>query len=147
MQGYLDNNPGTNSTATVTGLPSSIAGTGTTPYSVVVYLAGDTAGDNRGGVYTVNGLSQTALSIGPSNDGVFVPATATTPGNFIVFTGVTGSDLSISSQATSGGTPRSPFDGFQVVSGAIPEPASLGVMSVAGLGLLARRRRAGKSSF
>ena len=53
MQGYLDNSPTQDSTATVTGLPASIAGTGSTPYTVLVYTAGDTAGEaavhGRGG--------------------------------------------------------------------------------------------------
>jgi PEP-CTERM motif len=142
MQGYLDNSPGQDSIATITGLPASIAGNGTTPYSVIVYLAGDTAGDNRGGTYTVNGIVQTALEIGPSTGGIYVPASAVTPGNFIVFTGITGSNLTIDVHPTSGGTPRAPFDGFQVISGTVPEPASLGLLGLGSIAFLARRRRA-----
>jgi hypothetical protein len=142
MQGYLDNSPGQDSIATLTGLPGNIAGPGSTPYSVIVYLAGDTAGDNRGGTYTVNGVVQTALGIGPSQNGVYVPATAVTPGNYLLFTGITGSTLTIDVHPTTGGTPRAPFDGFQVLdSASVPEPASLGLLGIGSVTLLARRRR------
>jgi len=150
MFGYLDNTLTTNSTTTITGLPASIAGTGTTPYSVVVYMAGDTAG--RGGSWIINGVSfGSYVSKGPSNDGVLVQAlpgvpttgVGATPGNFAVFTGIVGTTLSIQADAESiGSNQRLPFDGFQVVSGVVvPEPASAGLLGLAGLGLLARRQR------
>jgi hypothetical protein len=138
MQGYLDNAPGNPSTATITGLPAGIT---SSPYSVIVYLAGDNGTDNRAGTYTVNGVSQNAREGGPAGDGVFIPASGVTGGNFLVFAGITGNDVNITVTPISGGTPRAPFDGFQVVSGIVPEPASLGFIGLGSLALLARRRR------
>lgn len=138
MQGYIDNAPGQDSTATLTNLPASISGA---PYSVIIYTAGDTSGDNRGGNYTVNGIVQNALELGAAGNGVFVPASGLTPGNFLLFTGITGSTLSIDVSPTSGGTPRAPFDGFQVISGTVPEPATVGLLGLGSVVLFARRRR------
>lgn len=148
MFGYLDNNLTTNSVATVTGVPASIAGTGTTPYSVIIYLAGDTAG--RGGSFSINNVTTGSfVTKGQSTDGVFVQALPGTPGtgvgatrgNYAVFTGVTGTTLSIQAIAESiGSNQRLPFDGFQVVSGIVPEPAGFGLLAIAGLALLAGRR-------
>ena len=149
MFGYLDNTLATNSQATVTNLPPSIAGTGTTPYSVIVDMAGDTAG--RGGSWVINDTSfGSFVSKGPSNDGVFVQAlpgvpgtgVGATQGNYAVFTGIVGTTLNIQADAEMiGSNQRLPFDGFQVVSGIVPEPASAGLFGLAGIGLLARRRR------
>jgi hypothetical protein len=150
MHAYLDNTLATNSVATVTNLPSSIAGTGTTPYSVIVYMAGDTAG--RGGSWNINGtVFSSYVSKGPSNDGVFVEAlpgaagtgVGATQGNYAVFTGITGTTLTIRAQAESiGNNQRLPFDGFQVVTGTVPEPTGVGLLGMAAMGLIARRRRA-----
>jgi len=149
MFGYLDNNLTTNSVATITGLPASIAGSGTTPYTVIVYIAGDTAG--RGGSISVNGISTGSyVTKGPSTDGLFVQAlpgtpgtgAGATPGNYVVIPGVTGTNLEIRAVAESiGSNQRLPFDGFQVSSTPVPEPAGVAVVGLAGVGLLARRRR------
>jgi PEP-CTERM motif len=144
LSGYLDNNGGAASSASLT-LPAGIAGTGSTPYDVYLYIAGDTPG--RFGTATINGGTPVTLIEGSQNGGTFVEAmpgaadgSTGTGGNYYEFTGVTGTTLSISLLGTNPGTPRLPFDGFQVVA-ETPEPASLSLLGVAGLGLLARRRR------
>jgi hypothetical protein len=147
LQGYLDDNPSTPTTITVTGLPASIAGTGSTPYAVYLYIAGDTVG--RGGTYTVNGQSVVLTDSGAEGDGLFklaTPAvdstgTGAVAGNYYVFPNVTGTTLSITTAPLFDTTPRSPIDGFQVV-GLTPEPAGIGLIGAAAIGLLARRRRA-----
>jgi len=149
MFGYLDNSLTTNSIATITGLPASIAGTGTTPYTVIVYIAGDTAG--RGGSIMINGVTTGSyVTKGPSTDGVFVQAlpgvpgtgVGATQGNYVVIPGVTGTNLQINVIAESiGSNQRLPFDGFQVSSTPVPDPAGAAGLGLAGVGLLARRRR------
>jgi hypothetical protein len=153
MQGYLDDTATATTTATLTSLPASIAGTGTTPYNVVLYIAGDTAG--RGGNYTVNGTSAVLVNTGPQADGTFKLATPSTDasddanagtgavaGNYYAFTNVTGTTLTISTVGYHiGSNQRSPLDGFQVTTSPVPEPASLGLLGAGGLVLLGRRRR------
>jgi len=149
LHAYLDNTLATNSIATVTGLPASIAGTGTTPYSVIVYMAGDTAG--RGGSWNINGtVFSSYVSKGPSGDGVLVQAlpgaagtgVGATPGNYAVFTGITGTTLTIRAVAeTIGSNQRLPFNGFQVVTGTVPEPTGVGLLGAGLLMAMSRRRR------
>lgn len=143
LSGYLDNNNSTPATASLT-LPAGIAGTGSTPYNVIIYVAGDTTG--RGGTATVNGTTVTLTELANNGTGNFVLSGPSTPGNYYEFFGVTGTTLNISNLGVFGntaggdGTPRLPLDGFQVVS--TPEPASMALLGFGGLGLLARRRRA-----
>jgi len=154
MHAYLDNTLATNSIATVTGLPASIAGTGTTPYSVIVYMAGDTAG--RGGSWNINGtVFSSYVSKGPSGDGVLVQAlpgaagtgVGATPGNYAVFTGITGTTLTIRAVAESiGSNQRLPLDGFQVVTGTVPEPTGIGMVGAGLLVAVSRRRRASQAA-
>ena len=138
LSGYLDDAPGVQATATITSLPSAIAGSGSTPYDVIVYLAGDTTG--RGGSYTVNGVSAVLTELasnasyslaGPATDNL---GTNAVPGNYYEFTGITGTTLSIVANplydANGGGTWRAPLDGFQVLS-VVPEPSSLVLLGLA----------------
>jgi hypothetical protein len=64
-----------------------------------------------------------------------------TQGNYVVFTGLSGSSLTASFNGVNAGdtTLRNKVVGFQIVQ--TPEPASAGLVGLAGLGLLARRRR------
>ena len=121
---------------------ASIVGVdGMTPYNVILYVAGDTAG--RGGDVTVNGVTGTYVDSGAFN-GTYVQATAGpsgvggTQGNYIVATGVTG-DLIVNLTPTIGGTMRLPLDGLQIVSGPLPEPG--GMIVVVGMGVVGMRRR------
>lgn len=140
----LDSSNNGTDTVTVTGLPASIAGTGSTPYDVIVYMAADTTG--RGGVYTVNGSSQTAVTLFPSDGtGPFVLANATTAGTYLIFTGVTGTTMTLTSLANGASVDyaqRAPIDGLQIITA--PEPSALALLAVggmSGLALLMVRRR------
>ena len=139
---------GPDATVSVSSLPASIAGSGTTPYDVILYVNSANSGYTDVADYTVNGstLSNVELSnTGSSNAnnnfvdaGTFTPATASAVGNYVEFFGVTGTTLNITVAVGSSGQ-RAALDGFQVI--ATPEPASLGLLAVAGVGLLLLKRR------
>jgi hypothetical protein len=59
----------------------------------------------------------------------------TTSGNYLEFVGLSGDTLSILSDATFGGTPRSPINAIEIV--ATPEPATLALAGMTILGLMA----------
>lgn len=128
LRGYLDTGGvGHPSTVTITNVPAN-----NLPYTVYLYIAGDTPG-GRVGDYEVNGVT---LSATQGSGTPYMLATPATAGNYLVFTGVTGNTLTITSGASNF---RAPLDGLQIVT--VPEPASIGLLSLAGVGLLARRRR------
>lgn len=147
LQGYLDDLT-THPWTVSMGVPASIAGAGSTPYDVIVYLAGDTAG--RGGTYTVNGQSAILVTSGPEADGVLklaTPATDTSgtgavEGNYYIFSGVTGTTLSMSTTPLfSGANMRTPLNGFQLVDAAsVPEPVGASALVVIALGIVRRRK-------
>ena len=147
--GYLDDSPtGKAITVTVSSIPASISGSA---YDAVLYIAGDTAG--RGGTVAVNGTTFPGAYVdsGPFK-GAYIEATqgadkthGGTPGNFIHLTGLTGNSFSVTLTPTIGSPNRIPLDALQIstpVSIIIPEPATLGLLSIGALGLLPRRRRA-----
>ncbi len=155
FDGYLD----TGSTVTISSLPTAIAGAGSTPYDVFIYIAGQVAG--RGGSYQLeNGAAtynSTAIltSSGQTTTGSFILATSGvsgsgggTPGNYYEFANVTGTSFTLTATAqydsTPGGAnPRAVLNGFQIVS--VPEPSTL-VLAVFGfLALAGRARRYARS--
>lgn len=64
-------------------------------------------------------------------------------GNFLFFTGLTGSGFTLSAQSyvTSDNTSRAAVQGIQIVSGTVPEPAGLTLLGLGAAALLGRRRR------
>jgi hypothetical protein len=141
MIGYLDNSPGNPTRVTVSGLPANLAA----GYNVYIYFLGGVA--DRGGQYTVNGFTLSGTIGGAGFNGpAFVQDPGldhTSRGNFVEFTGLSGATLSILSDATFGGTPRSPINAIEIV--ATPEPAALALAGVSILGLIGyacKRRKA-----
>ena len=136
-------------------------------YDLVVYLSGDSL--NLGASVTVNeGVNHTGYdrSTGTTywyktanttstfaNNG-FIQGTvtgATAPGtgggdyavaNYVVFEGLTADSLTITAEAVLQN--KAGIGGFQIV--AIPEPATIGFMGIAGSGLLFLRKRFGLNS-
>ena len=164
MLGYLDTNDTSITNVTVSGLPASLTGPG---YNVIIYFDGDNGtgtGEHRVGRYELNGVSMWGRDAGTRFDGIFTQAqtltdpapgltgtqlddqdaaVATVPaGNYMIFSGLNSADLTLNIQASvsQGGTNRAAINGMQIV--AIPEPSTVAlfVMGGLGLGLVARRR-------
>ena len=167
MLGYLDTNDTSITTVMVSGLPASLTGPG---YNVIIYYDGDNGtagaiGSHRVGRYEINGVSQWGRDAGNRFDGAFVQgqtlidpapgmsgtqldnqaaAVAAVPaGNYMVFSGLTGSSFTLNVQASVSGsaTNRASINGMQIV--AIPEPSTVVLFALGALGSLgfvARRR-------
>ena len=137
MNGGLDGGNTTTLSMTVNNVPYAL-------YDVYVYFdGGNTSGLN--GTYTADdGVApQSALGTDNSNWNTtpgFVLDTGS-GGNYLVFSGLTGSNLTVSSLPTvTGGVTRAPLNGIQIVE-VVPEP-STSILALLGLvGFVARRRR------
>jgi hypothetical protein len=162
MLGYLDTNDTSITTLTVSGLPASFTGPG---YSVYLYYDGDNGTQARAGRYAINGISQWGQDAASTNfGGTFIQgqtatdpapgmsgaqldnqaaAVATVPvGNYMVFSGLTGSSFTLDVQASvsAGGTNRASLNGMQIV--AVPEPSTVVLLvlgALGGVGIVARR--------
>jgi autotransporter-associated beta strand protein len=126
MRGYLDTSNTSTTTVTVSGLPSVFT---TGSYSVYVYRDGDNGGNPTAGNYTIGSTTINATDNANSNfNGTFTQAN-NSAGNYIVFTGLTGSSFTLTAQATNA---RAPINGIQIVAtpGTGPVPASPSGVSV-----------------
>jgi hypothetical protein len=157
MQGYLDyfsgGSPinGNADFVTVTGLGTAFTSGG---YKVLVYQNTDSIGSF--GYSITDSSSITALAYGqqltneganyPLSPDAFVGSTSTNPAgpataaNYVILTGFTGSSFTITGLTGTTGDGRARIAGFQII--AVPEPASIGLIGIGALSLLARRRRA-----
>ncbi len=115
MNGYLDDNSSA-TTVTVSGLPPALTANG---YNVYVYCNGD--GTQRSGDYTIGSTTITAQD-NARFAGTFVQANGS-PGNYVLFPGVTGSGFTLTATATPGGGFRAPVNAIQIVAQPAPTPA------------------------
>jgi len=148
----------------VTGLAAWLTSQGAASYKVVVYTDGDNTSGRKGEYWLQAGTGGDPPTIlGPdltshvfvsdvSNfSGTFteVPLSANTlatagEGNFLVFTGVSADSFILRSEeypsGVAGDALRAQINGIQLLA-VVPEPVSLGLLALAGVGLLSRRRR------
>jgi len=115
MLGYLDQETGGQAHAVtridITGLPDDMA----LGFKVIIYEIGGTG--SRGGTYTVNGMSQTGTSgdaVNGSNGPTFVldPGDGSAPGNYLLFTGLSGSTVRIRARNDNS---RAVINGIEIV--------------------------------
>lgn len=156
MQGYLDYFSGGSTIngnadfVTVTGLGTAFTSGG---YKVLVYQNTDSIGSF--GYSITDSSSNTDLAYGqqltaaggnyPLSPNAFVGSTSTNPAgpgtaaNYVILTGFTGSSFTITGLTGTTGDGRARIAGFQII--AVPEPASIGLIGIGALSLVARRRR------
>jgi len=141
LNGYLNNGGGGSVSMTLNSIPYSV-------YNIIVYLSSDTAG--RVGTVNIGSTTYDFSTMGPaeiggtpatagSSNASFVQTTDTIGGNpsadYAVFSDLTGSSQTIMSTVASYGG----IAGFQVV--AVPEPSSMALAGLGGIGMLLALRR------
>lgn len=139
MNGYVDVHDNQTGTFIVTGIPYPL-------YHVYVYTDSDAADSRDESINLVTGAGDygTVWVSDESNfTGTFTRATATSlngpgaQGNYVLFENVIGSSFTLTGTARNF---RSFINGIQVVA-AVPEPTTLSLLALGGLGLLRRRCR------
>ena len=142
VNGWLDDN-GNGSTITVTGIPYDI-------YDVYVYGSSDIGNAGSGWNTEVNGTRYTSGGsyVDPVNAsgsyfvGYVDGATTDDNPSYVKVSDLSGGDLTIFGaryQDPAGADFRGAVSGFQIV--AVPEPSAFSLIALAGLVVLARRRR------
>ena len=148
MWGYLDNMHD-RGPITIDNVPASFQATG---YNLLVYHGTDSPGTMGFTVSDGVGADQTLYSNQPGQwnypiagaDDGFVASTSTDSGysvetNYTLFSGLSGSSVSIQGVRGTFGDSRARPNGFQLVQ--IPEPSSALLLVLGSFGLILRRRR------
>lgn len=154
LNGFIESGPPAaaqaNATVTVSNVPYA-------SYSLYVYaFNGALSSPGTMGTYTVTpsgslvGTSQTVMLQNTFNQASpFTMATGTTAGDYLLFTGLTGTSFTLTANRVAGTTASTtfiPIDGFQLVrtAAAVPEASttvSFGLLLALGLGAVAVRKK------
>jgi hypothetical protein len=140
LNNYLDGGSGGTATVAISNIPYA-------SYSLYVYGLHDSG--NTGAAdfsdYTVNGVTQDVLIGGTgSNDynaDGWVQATPSTFGDYVLFSNLTDSAITLQADLSSIGNFRSPIAGFEIVPNVVPEPSSLVLYCTGAFGLFFVGRR------
>ena len=136
MWGYLKNaSTSSDSTITISDLPASFTG----GYDVYVYTSNNENVTGRLSSYTVNGNTKTAAGLVGDDSSSFVEAVGSTPGNYLHFTGLSGSSVEILFRAAGDPQGLGAVHGVEIV--AVPEPVSTSLLCAGAVALAVRRRR------
>ena len=118
MKGYLDTGMSTTTTVTLSNLPAYLTQNG---FDVYVYVDGDNF-ETRRGLYSINAITQAATdTINTDYSGTFVKAVNGGAGNYVVFSGLSGSSFTLSAtpdQSDSALFKRAPVNAIQLVANA-----------------------------
>ena len=128
LKGYLDNSSSTNTTVTVTNLPSAYTNNG---YSVYLYCDGDNGSSAKTGIYTIGAMSYSATDNANINFSGTCVQGNNTSGNFVVFSNLIASGFTLVASTSS---TRAPVNGIQIVANTPTAPT--GLTAVAGSGLV-----------
>jgi hypothetical protein len=171
MKGYLDSTETSVTSVNVANLPASLTGSPYSvimyydgdngannrvgKYSIsgattgnATYWGRDAGNATYVGAFIIGQTATDPVPGAPQGSGTMdnnaAAANAVPAGNMVIFRGLTGSSFTLSGQASvaSDATNRSAIEGFQIMPDTlVPEPGSLGVIGLAAVGLLARRRK------
>lgn len=125
METYIDHSVLTTAAVTVSGIPANSS------FDVYVYFDGNNSGHPRSAGYTIDDQTYWTTDVSDFGGTFFqatgtTEATATVNGNYAIFSGLTGSEFTLSVDPSHvGDIARGAVNGIQIVCTSVPEPGSV----------------------